>query len=149
MVQNAAFSHYYSLCPCCLPAPHIGEVRDKPIVGYVGDTAVILCKMEESKPKPSTWNWYRTNGTNKVGELLRRHGFHSFKRDLCPLNWDINVYFTVTFCYRIIGTQMVWFEAQTHLLCQHTGSPQEISSMPCEIGELLSLRVKCVVFGGL
>ncbi|KAM8759564.1 embigin [Acanthopagrus schlegelii] len=48
-----------------LAAPHIGEVRDKPIVGYIGDTAVIICKMEESKPKPSTWNWYRTNGTNK------------------------------------------------------------------------------------
>lgn len=58
--------------PCRLPVPQIGEVRDKPIVSYVGDSVVIACKMEETKPKPSTWNWYRANGTEKVGELLRR-----------------------------------------------------------------------------
>lgn len=74
-VQNAAcwetFSPYKALIPCCLPAPQIGEVRDKPIVSYVGDSVVIACKMEETKPKPSTWKWYKANGTDKVGELLR------------------------------------------------------------------------------
>lgn len=64
-------STYKTLIPCCPPAPQIGEVRDKPIVSYVGDSVVIACKMEETKPKPSTWNWYKANGTDKVGELLR------------------------------------------------------------------------------
>ncbi|XP_031705431.1 embigin isoform X1 [Anarrhichthys ocellatus] len=59
-----------------LAAPQIGEVRDKPIVSYVGDSGVIACKMEETKPKPITWNWYKANGTDKeqifaVAELLR------------------------------------------------------------------------------
>ncbi|XP_071339760.1 embigin [Trachinotus anak] len=48
-----------------LAAPQIGEVRDKPIVSYVGDYAVITCKMEETKPKPISWNWYKPNGTDK------------------------------------------------------------------------------------
>ena len=47
------------------------EVRDKPIVSYVGDSVVIICKMEETKPKPITWNWYKANGTDKVGEIIR------------------------------------------------------------------------------
>ncbi|XP_074525764.1 embigin [Halichoeres trimaculatus] len=48
-----------------LAAPQIGEVRDKPIVSYVGDSVVITCKMEENKPKPKTWNWFKANGTGK------------------------------------------------------------------------------------
>ncbi|KAL7391651.1 hypothetical protein ABVT39_012089 [Epinephelus coioides] len=48
-----------------LAAPKIGEVRDKPIVGYMGDFTVITCKMEDTKPKPNTWNWYKANGTEK------------------------------------------------------------------------------------
>ncbi|XP_029999299.1 embigin [Sphaeramia orbicularis] len=48
-----------------LAAPHIAEVRDKPIVSYVGDSVVIPCKMEEPKPKPNTWKWYKDNGTAK------------------------------------------------------------------------------------
>ncbi|XP_041793749.1 embigin [Chelmon rostratus] len=48
-----------------LAAPQIGEVRDKPIVSYVGDSVVIPCKLEETKPKPNSWNWYRANGTDK------------------------------------------------------------------------------------
>ncbi|KAG7221275.1 hypothetical protein INR49_017340, partial [Caranx melampygus] len=48
-----------------LAVPVIGEVRDKPIVSYVGDYAVILCKMDDAKPKPISWNWYRANGTDK------------------------------------------------------------------------------------
>ncbi|XP_035513776.1 embigin [Morone saxatilis] len=48
-----------------LAGPQIGEVRDKPIVSYVGDYVVMTCKMEEAKPMPSTWNWYRANGTDK------------------------------------------------------------------------------------
>ncbi|XP_034398057.1 embigin [Cyclopterus lumpus] len=59
-----------------LAAPQIGEVRDKPIVSYVGDSVVIACKMEETKPKPGSWNWYKANGTDKeqifvVAEPLR------------------------------------------------------------------------------
>lgn len=49
-----------------LTAPHLGEVRDKPIVSYVGDSVVMICKMEEKKAKPTSWNWYIQNGTNKV-----------------------------------------------------------------------------------
>ncbi|CAN9512695.1 unnamed protein product [Ophioblennius macclurei] len=48
-----------------LSVPKIGDMRDKPVVSYTGDTAVISCKMEESKPKPNTWNWYKDNGTDK------------------------------------------------------------------------------------
>ncbi|XP_034547726.1 embigin [Notolabrus celidotus] len=48
-----------------LAAPQIGEVRDKPIVSYVGDSVVITCKIEDSKPKPNTWNWYKANDTGK------------------------------------------------------------------------------------
>ncbi|CAL8248133.1 unnamed protein product [Merluccius merluccius] len=43
----------------------MGEVRDKPIVAYVGDSVVLECKMEDTKPKPNTWNWYRANETEK------------------------------------------------------------------------------------
>ncbi|XP_068165937.1 embigin [Antennarius striatus] len=49
-----------------LSAPQIGEVRDKPIVSYVGDSVVFACKMEETKPKPRTWYWYKANGTDRV-----------------------------------------------------------------------------------
>ncbi|XP_022047184.1 embigin [Acanthochromis polyacanthus] len=45
--------------------PQIGEVRDKPIISYMGDSAVLTCKMDDKKPKPNTWNWYRHNGTEK------------------------------------------------------------------------------------
>ncbi|XP_034081131.1 embigin [Gymnodraco acuticeps] len=48
-----------------LAAPQIGDVRDKPIISYLGDFAVITCKMEETKPEPSTWYWYKANGTDK------------------------------------------------------------------------------------
>ncbi len=54
----------------CPPAPQMSEVRDKPVVSYMGDSAVMTCKLEETKPKPSTWNWFKANGTEKVGELL-------------------------------------------------------------------------------
>lgn len=53
------------------PAPRVGKVRDKPIVSYVGDSVVLECKMEDPKPKPNTWNWYRANDTGKVSGLLR------------------------------------------------------------------------------
>ncbi|KAM7415795.1 hypothetical protein PAMA_018046 [Pampus argenteus] len=48
-----------------LAAPQIGEMRDKPIVSYVGDSVVIACKMEATKPKPNTWRWFKANGTEK------------------------------------------------------------------------------------
>ncbi|XP_062237522.1 embigin [Platichthys flesus] len=48
-----------------LAAPQMGEVRDKPIVSYVGDSVVVVCKMEATKPKPLSWNWYKPNGTDK------------------------------------------------------------------------------------
>ncbi|XP_056458849.1 embigin-like [Gadus chalcogrammus] len=51
-----------------LAAPRVGEVRDKPIVSYVGDSVVLQCKMEDTKPQPNSWTWYRANGTDK--ELL-------------------------------------------------------------------------------
>ncbi|XP_045891607.1 embigin isoform X2 [Micropterus dolomieu] len=49
-----------------LAAPQIGEMRDKPIVSYVADSVVIACKMEETKPKPSSWKWFKANGTDKI-----------------------------------------------------------------------------------
>lgn len=55
--------HHLSRFP---PAPQISEVRDKPIVSYLGDFVVIYCKMEETKPEPRTWTWYKVNGTEKV-----------------------------------------------------------------------------------
>lgn len=51
-----------------VPAPLLGEQRDKPIVSYVGDTVVIMCKMEDSKPEPSNWTWYKH--AEQVGEQL-------------------------------------------------------------------------------
>nr|XP_046241359.1 embigin [Scatophagus argus] len=48
-----------------LAVPQIGEERDKPIVSYLGDSAVLTCKMDKPKPEPTTWNWYKANGTNK------------------------------------------------------------------------------------
>lgn len=69
---EVSFSHYYcALFHCCPPVPQIGEIRDKPVVTYVGDSGVITCKMEDSKPMPNTWKWYKANGTDKVRELLR------------------------------------------------------------------------------
>lgn len=55
--------HHLSRFP---PVPQIGEMRDKPIVSYLGDFVVIYCKMEETKPEPRTWIWYKANGTEKV-----------------------------------------------------------------------------------
>ncbi|XP_040010766.1 embigin [Xiphias gladius] len=49
-----------------LKGPQIGEVRDKPVVSYVGDSAVIFCKMEETKPKPDSWKWYKANRTEEA-----------------------------------------------------------------------------------
>ncbi|XP_067377880.1 embigin isoform X2 [Channa argus] len=49
-----------------LSAPQAGYIRDKPIIGYVGDSVVMTCHMEDTKPKPITWNWYRENGTEKL-----------------------------------------------------------------------------------
>ncbi|XP_012733892.3 embigin [Fundulus heteroclitus] len=48
-----------------LGAPQMGEIRDKPIVSYVGDIVVLICKMDEKKPKPNTWTWYKFNGTDR------------------------------------------------------------------------------------
>ncbi|KAM9858152.1 embigin [Aulostomus maculatus] len=48
-----------------LAAPLITDVRDKPIVTYIGDTAVIVCKMDDKQPKPSTWHWFKENATEK------------------------------------------------------------------------------------
>lgn len=51
--------------------PQMDNKRDKPIVGYVRDFVSIACKMEENKPKPSTFYWFKSNGTSKVSEKLR------------------------------------------------------------------------------
>ncbi|KAM8865399.1 embigin [Synchiropus picturatus] len=45
--------------------PQIEEARDKPIVSYVGDYVVIECKLDDSKPEPNGWTWFRQNGTEK------------------------------------------------------------------------------------
>ncbi|KAM4745223.1 embigin [Anableps anableps] len=65
-----------------LAAPQIGEIRDKPIVSYVGDFVVLTCKMEENKPIPKTWNWYKHNGTDKeqLSEESHRYFFTSKER---------------------------------------------------------------------
>ncbi|XP_039906656.1 embigin [Simochromis diagramma] len=62
-----------------LAAPQISEVRDKPIVSYLGDFVVIYCKMEETKPEPRTWTWYKVNGTEKilVVEEPQRYEIHN------------------------------------------------------------------------
>uniref|UniRef100_A0A3Q1G4K3 Embigin n=1 Tax=Acanthochromis polyacanthus TaxID=80966 RepID=A0A3Q1G4K3_9TELE len=58
--------HFVSIVSRSFPSvPQIGEVRDKPIISYMGDSAVLTCKMDDKKPKPNTWNWYRHNGTEK------------------------------------------------------------------------------------
>uniref|UniRef100_A0A8C6UPA9 Embigin n=1 Tax=Neogobius melanostomus TaxID=47308 RepID=A0A8C6UPA9_9GOBI len=59
-------------------APHLGEVRDKPIVSYVGDSVVMVCKMDEKKPQPISWNWYIQNGTNKV-QIESDSNAHKYK----------------------------------------------------------------------
>ncbi|XP_015230873.1 embigin [Cyprinodon tularosa] len=60
-----------------LSAPQVGEKRDKPVVSYVGDFVVLTCKMEETKPKPNTWNWYKNNGTHKeeISEATEPHRY--------------------------------------------------------------------------
>ncbi|XP_018524643.1 embigin [Lates calcarifer] len=60
-----------------LAGPQMGEVRDKPIVSYVGDSVVILCKLNETEPRPMFWNWYRANGTDK--ELIVDADSHRYK----------------------------------------------------------------------
>ncbi|PWA15898.1 hypothetical protein CCH79_00009012 [Gambusia affinis] len=54
-----------------LAVPRIGEKREKPIVSYVGDFVVLTCKMEDNKPVPRTWNWFKNNGTDKASEDLQ------------------------------------------------------------------------------
>ncbi|KAM9743691.1 embigin [Menidia menidia] len=48
-----------------LRVPQIHDVRDKPIVSYVGDAVMLTCKMDKTDPMPTTWNWYKDNGTDK------------------------------------------------------------------------------------
>lgn len=60
-----------------LAVPYLGEVRDKPIISYVGDSVVMICKMDEKKSKPVSWNWYKENGTNK--EQLDSDQDHRYK----------------------------------------------------------------------
>jgi len=80
-------------CPSPL-APHIKDLRDKPIVSYVGDSVVMTCKMEETQPMPTSWNWYKDNGTDKASELLRicLGWFFFFIRFESFLNWHLIKY---------------------------------------------------------
>ncbi|XP_029017714.1 embigin [Betta splendens] len=48
-----------------LAVPQIGEKRDKPIIGYANDFMVIQCKIDDTKPVPTSWKWARMNGTEK------------------------------------------------------------------------------------
>ncbi|NXS07253.1 EMB protein, partial [Neodrepanis coruscans] len=45
-----------------LQVPKI-EAREKPIITYQGDTAVMICKSSYS---PMAWTWYMTNGSNQI-----------------------------------------------------------------------------------
>ncbi|KAF7657446.1 hypothetical protein LDENG_00026970 [Lucifuga dentata] len=49
-----------------LAVPEIDQTHDKPQISYVGDSVALVCKLKESKPKPSTWQWYKSNETDKV-----------------------------------------------------------------------------------
>ncbi|KFP73635.1 Embigin, partial [Apaloderma vittatum] len=40
------------------------EGKEKPIVSYEGDTAVMICK--SSGYTPIAWNWYMTNGSEQI-----------------------------------------------------------------------------------
>ncbi|KFQ34958.1 Embigin, partial [Mesitornis unicolor] len=46
-----------------LQVPHI-EGREKPIIGYVGDGAIMICKSYGYTP--IAWTWYMTNGTEQI-----------------------------------------------------------------------------------
>ncbi|XP_075881937.1 embigin [Nelusetta ayraudi] len=63
-----------------LTAPQMGEQRDKPIVSYVGDTVVIMCKMGKAKPEPSNWTWYR-NDTEQKHVALSEPGRYEVKNE--------------------------------------------------------------------
>uniref|UniRef100_A0AAY5F409 Ig-like domain-containing protein n=1 Tax=Electrophorus electricus TaxID=8005 RepID=A0AAY5F409_ELEEL len=52
-----------------LKVPVMKDKRDKPIVSYVGDSVVLDCKI---KRMPNTWQWYKSNGTEKVKNLVER-----------------------------------------------------------------------------
>uniref|UniRef100_A0A8C6Q1D7 Embigin n=1 Tax=Nothobranchius furzeri TaxID=105023 RepID=A0A8C6Q1D7_NOTFU len=52
-------------CHLSFPVPQIGEKRDKPIVSYLRDFVVMTCKMDNKHPEPSTWTWFKDNGTEK------------------------------------------------------------------------------------
>ncbi|TSM85968.1 Embigin [Bagarius yarrelli] len=45
-----------------LKVPEIKEKQDRPIVSYIGDTVVLKCVIQ---PTPNTWEWYKSNGTEK------------------------------------------------------------------------------------
>ena len=47
----------------------MSDMRDKPVVSYVGDSVVIDCK---SKKPPVYWLWYKVNGTEKVSNTPHR-----------------------------------------------------------------------------
>ncbi|XP_054628346.1 embigin isoform X2 [Dunckerocampus dactyliophorus] len=66
--MHLCFGILLLLCRHINAMPQISDVRDKPIVSYVGDSVVIMCKMDDAKPKPKTWFWFKDNGTEKVAE---------------------------------------------------------------------------------
>ncbi|XP_073805745.1 embigin isoform X1 [Danio rerio] len=45
-----------------LQVPVMKDKRDKPVVSYIGDSVVLVCKL---KHMPNTWNWYKANNTEK------------------------------------------------------------------------------------
>lgn len=65
-VESFLFFYHYVVLPCLHSAPRIDVVKDKPVVSYVGDTAVIECKMKNKDINPNTWHWFRGNVTEKV-----------------------------------------------------------------------------------
>ncbi|NXC18351.1 EMB protein, partial [Corythaeola cristata] len=56
------FHSFFSTCFCFL-LPKI-EGKEKPIVSYEGDTAVMICK--SFGYTPIAWTWYMTNGSEQI-----------------------------------------------------------------------------------
>ncbi|NXY42899.1 EMB protein, partial [Ceuthmochares aereus] len=62
------------------------EGREKPIVGYGGDTAVMMCK--SSGYTPVAWTWYTTNGSEQIAindSLVEKYVINSISANVTHL----------------------------------------------------------------
>lgn len=148
MVQNAAFSHYYSLC--LFFQLHIS----------------VRCEISRSLAMWGTLQWFcakwrranqsRAPGTG-TGQMVQtrwvncsEHMVFLVLREICDL-WIETSTFILLLHSVIESLEHKWFDLKPKHTCgvnTQVFSPHEIFSMPCEMGELLSLWVKCVVFRG-